>query len=243
MRRLSSEDIVRVWEYGFNRNHVERSLALLAPAFPELDRSALGALTIGNRDLRLLALKEHLSGSELKGVARCPNCETELAFTLKTTDIRQGDFNQQIPPYFTENLEGFQMVFRLPNSFDQLTMMGAGDPEIASRILLQRIIHSATYKSDALTPDRLPPEAMEALGDRINELDPQAEIQFAMNCAACAHRWSALFEVGHFVWREIRDQARNILNDVISLASAFGWTEREILDMTPQRREFYLDRL
>jgi len=243
MRRLSAEDIVRVWEYGFNRNPVERYLALLAPAFPEMDRSTLGTLTIGNRDLRLLALKERLSGTELKGVARCPKCATELAFALKTTDIRQGDYNQEMPPYFRENLEGFQLVYRLPNSFDQLTMMGAGDPDIAGRILLQRIIHSAEYGNNAIAVDQLPPETLEALGDRINELDPQSEIQFAMNCAACGYRWSALFEVGHFVWREIRDQAKNILNDVISLASAFGWAERDILEMTPQRREFYLDRL
>ena len=242
MRRFASRDIVRVWEHGFFRNSVERSLALLAPVFPEMTRSQLTQCSIGNRDLRLLMVKEQLSGPQLRGVVRCPRCNVELGFSLRTTDIRRGDYRDPGPPLFNENLAGFELTFRLPNSADQLAMLKAGDPITASSILLRRIVKSALHDKKEIYPPQLPPEVLEKLGDRINDLDPQAEVRFSMDCAVCHHHWSALFEVSRFVWTEINDLARNLLTDVVQLARAFGWSEADILEMSPQRRDFYLER-
>ncbi len=114
MRRFSSRDIVRVWEHGFFRNSVERSLALLAPVFPEMTRRQLSQCSIGNRDLRLLMVKEQLSGTQLRGVVKCPKCDVELGFSLRTTDIRRGDYNDPGPDMYDESLAGFQVAFRLP---------------------------------------------------------------------------------------------------------------------------------
>jgi hypothetical protein len=42
------------------------------------------------------------------------------------------------------------------------------------------------------------------------------------------------------LWREIESMAGRLLRDVHALASAYGWHEKDILALSPVRRQFYL---
>jgi hypothetical protein len=44
-----------------------------------------------------------------------------------------------------------------------------------------------------------------------------------------------------FFWREIQSAARRIVLEVDALARSYGWSEAEILNMTPARRQLYLE--
>ncbi|HRC75716.1 MAG TPA: hypothetical protein PLO33_08555, partial [Kouleothrix sp.] len=60
--KLSARDIVRAWDWGQDKHPVDRALALLALACPDLSYDALADLTVGQRDGRLLALREQALG-------------------------------------------------------------------------------------------------------------------------------------------------------------------------------------
>jgi hypothetical protein len=62
----------------------------------------------------------------------------------------------------------------------------------------------------------------------------------AMDCPACGHQWRALFDVAAFLWREIDAWAKRSLNEVHALASAYGWSQRDILSMSASRRRRYV---
>ena len=79
------------------------------------------------------------------------------------------------------------------------------------------------------------------LESRMAQADPQANIQLALGCPACGHSWLALFDIVGFFWREIDTWARRVLRDIHTLALAYGWSEAEILALSPWRRQFYLE--
>jgi hypothetical protein len=59
-------------------------------------------------------------------------------------------------------------------------------------------------------------------------------------CPECGRRWEVVFDIGGFLWAEINDWAEHTLRTVHSLAEAYGWSEREILNLSPLRRQLYL---
>ena len=76
---------------------------------------------------------------------------------------------------------------------------------------------------------------------QLEALDPAADLELAMACGACGHAWQTSLDVGAFVWEEIAGRAAAVLGDVHRLALAYGWSERAILALSPQRRAAYLE--
>jgi hypothetical protein len=72
------------------------------------------------------------------------------------------------------------------------------------------------------------------------EADPQANVQLAITCPVCSKHWQAGFDIVSFFWNEIDAWAHRLLQEVHTLASAYGWREADILAMSPWRRQCYL---
>ena len=88
--------------------------------------------------------------------------------------------------------------------------------------------------------DLLPESVIQALNRRIEELDPQAEVRINLCCPVCSYRWEVFFDIASFLWAEINEWAVRMLQTVHKLARAYGWSEREILNLSPVRRQLYL---
>ena len=48
-------------------------------------------------------------------------------------------------------------------------------------------------------------------------------------------------EIAGFFWAELSTQARRLLGEVHTIASAYGWREAEILALSARRRHYYLE--
>src|SRR5947209_4905647 len=90
MRTLSGQELLRIWEHGLGQHPVERALTMLSVAFPDVSRSELLALSVGQRDAYLLALREAAFGSQLTAFAQCQQCQERLEFSFDTADVRVG---------------------------------------------------------------------------------------------------------------------------------------------------------
>jgi hypothetical protein len=108
-------------------------------------------------------------------------------------------------------------------------------------VLLRRCLLSVDDHGAALDADRLPHEVVTAVADRMAEADPQADTELRLRCEVCEHGWSALFDIPSFLWTELDAWARRALYDVHTLARAYGWTESDILRLSPRRRQHYLE--
>jgi hypothetical protein len=81
------------------------------------------------------------------------------------------------------------------------------------------------------------------LADYLDDAEDPAEILIDMRCPACACSWQIEFDIASYFYSELTALARRLLEEVHILASAYGWSERDILTMPPGRRRFYLERV
>ncbi len=245
MRPLSAADLLNVWERGLSQSPVQRALSLLAAACSDTPAEGLMQLSIGQRDARLLSLREWAFGPQLVGVATCPACDEQLEMVFNVADIRVSPSPPGSPveevETFTLNIADYAVSFRVPNSHDLGLINDQTDVEAARRLLFERCVLSAQRDGTDVSVTELPGDVTAALVARMAETDPQAEVQLTLTCPACGHYWQATFDIVSFFWQEIHDWAQRILREVHVLASAYGWREADILALSPRRRQFYLE--
>jgi hypothetical protein len=239
MRRLSADSLLEVWEVGEDQHPLDRALTILAAACPELDRDELAALSIGQRDARLLALRELTYGPRLEGLVACPSCAESLEFDVTVADLKAE--GPETPGTLELVADGLEVRFRLPDSRDLASVLACGDAEAARELLVRRCVLEARRGSDPVEDGELPADAVAEISRRMAEHDPQAEVLINFRCPACDHRWQALFDALTFFWTELDAQARRLLREVHALARAYGWPEAQVLGMSARRRQFYLE--
>jgi hypothetical protein len=240
MRALSALELLGIWERGLTQAPVERALELLGAVYPENSKDSLAGLSVGQRDARLLRLRESLFGSRLAGFTGCPRCGGRLELVLEVADLLTRA-TSELEGEISLTVGEYKLRMRLPNSHDVVEAARQGDLNATRRTLLDRCLLAASCGAEAAPGDQLPQEIVEAAGERMAQADPLADIQVGVSCPFCEHRWRLAFDIIAFLWSEIEVWACRILRDVHTLASAYGWGEREILALSPVRRQFYLE--
>lgn len=247
MRALSASELLRVWERGRRQTSAKRALLLLAAASPEISPDESARISVGQRDARLLTLREWMFGAQIESVAACPECSEHLELTFDAADIRVTGESEDSPPDATYLLQfdNYEISFRPPDSTDLEVIGSCQNADIAHERLLARCaleIRCGKAKDEAkIRVNQLPSKAVGALIERMAQVDPQANVRLSLTCPACRHNWSAAFDIAAFLWSEINDWAERILREVHILASAYGWREADILEMSAERRSCYLE--
>lgn len=239
---FSAADLLNVWEQNRLMPSWQQATALLALADPQASRDELQGLSIGLRNQRLLALREAMFGSRMESLATCPACAEVLDLAFHVADLHAREGPAAAGPIEME-VDGCALVLRAPASHDLQAISGCTDPADASRRLLERCIVSARREGCDLPVELLPQAAASAAAERIAQADALADIQLALTCPSCGHQWQALFDVLTFFWTEIQSWAHRVFREVHRLALAYGWSERDILAMSPTRRRIYLEML
>jgi hypothetical protein len=239
VRLLSAPELVGVWERGLNQSLIQRAVELLSAAYPQAAHDSLASLSIGQRDAELLMLREQLFGSQMAGVTVCPQCSGQLDLTLDTRIMRSAQAAEP-ETEMTLSVAGYDLQFRHPNSEDLAMALDGKDVESARQRLLGRCLLSAERDGAPVSFDQLPPEVADAVSERMASTDPLADIQVVVSCPLCNHLSRAEFDIVSFLWGEIERLAGRLLRDVHTMASAYGWHERDILALSPGRRRFYL---
>jgi hypothetical protein len=87
----------------------------------------------------------------------------------------------------------------------------------------------------------MPAEIIDLAIKRMGEADPQADVAVDLTCPCCQHQWQRNFDIVSYLWTELRGWAEQLLREVHLLASAYGWSESEILQLSAARRRRYLE--
>lgn len=240
MNNLSALELLNTWEQGRNQNLACQALLLLAASCPEKSIASLARLSIGHRDALLLTLREKTFGQQLIGIATCPECGEQLELTMKVNDIL---VEKKIGSNRGLTIDNYEVKFRLPDSTDIAFLKEPIDMAAARQEIYDRCILSIydTSESKKITIDGLPVEIMNEISDRIAKADPQADILIDLSCPSCSNEWQMGFDIVSYFWSEINSWAYRILYEVRNLAMAYGWSERDILAMSPWRRQIYLE--
>lgn len=228
MRPLNAERLLEAAERLRSEPLPRRGAALLAAANGTSIDDAL-SLTIGERDARLVALRQITFGRELTGVADCPQCHERCELTLDSSAL---DLAPSVIDAIEVEIDGTRLRARLPNGHDVAAVLGTSDPR---RALLARCIVDATQE--------LPDDVVDAIETAMEHADPRADLRLALTCPACAHAWTIALDIVSFLGAEIRTAASRLIDEVHLLARAYGWREADILAMSAYRRQMYLERV
>jgi hypothetical protein len=215
VRAPGAAELLEAWGQSSALGPVGREDALLRLVVPEEDAEALPA---GERAARLLELRELLFGRELEGTAACPECGEAVEYSLD---------GAQLP--LAEKQPELEHALRAPTGADLALAALAPDVEAARALLVERCIGPG-----------LSPEAVADAVERLAAADPLGDAELALACPECRFEWSVRLDIGAWLWSELESWSRRTVLDVHALASAYGWTEAEVLALG-LRRELYLE--
>jgi hypothetical protein len=87
MRAPTAAELLNVWENGLRQIPVDRALGLLEAVYPEQSAETLSELSIGERDARLLQVRQVLFGPLITNTTRCPRCSERLEWESEVTEL------------------------------------------------------------------------------------------------------------------------------------------------------------
>ena len=229
MPALGPGELLTTWEHGAVGTPASRAVDVLAAAGVD----QVLELTLGQRDQALLACYERWFGTDLEAVASCPACGEAVEMSIPVDGLH---LEGEPPPAACRvTSDGYDVGVRVPRAGDLLPPPG----DVAE--LLGRCVTSASHRGTDVALADLPPAVVAALEDALAEADPGAELTAELSCPACDHTWPTLLDPAVFVWERIDRWARRLSEDVHVLASTYGWSEADILALTPQRRHLYME--
>jgi hypothetical protein len=252
MRSLSDRDLLRLWEGGLRRHPLDRALMILATVFPEASFDQIADWPLGRRNRALIEMRSGCFGPGLAGWTSCACCGEKLEFELDSRVMMPEASAPETDLAMNNPIVVARGSFRLPTSRDLARVAPERDPRAAVVGILEscRItLPQSSDVADALSESRAADDdigdswteaEVEEVGELMAQADPLAETRVTMKCPKCGHGWDETLDIVAFVWSEIEARAKRLMLDIHTLASAYGWTEREILSLGDNRRVRYV---
>jgi hypothetical protein len=229
---LNASDLLNVWEVGQSLPHLERLLLVLASA----GWQDSGSLTIGRKNRALLSLRTDLFGSQMECVVLCPQCGARSEFSLSTAvllDAAQEPSTQVL----TVEHEAYVVTVQQPKLRDLQAAQGRGSS------LYEQCLVEARSGQQPIAVDDLPEAVRHEVAEALQMDDPLLEIGLSLDCPDCGTSWRSRLDLLAFLWQEIEQWGQRMLETVHRLASAYGWSEKDILALSAWRRQQYMERL
>src|SRR4051794_11922329 len=157
MRHLNTAEVLQVWEEWFNHSLLEKNLGLLAVACSVDDLHQLSHLSIGDRDARLLQLREWMFGNILRNKVNCPNCAEVIEWETDTRDLHLQSFSPDLSvrEHVLEK-DGYSIQFRLPASVDISKIDQSEQQEEAYKKVLSDCILKINKDGKEISANNLP---------------------------------------------------------------------------------------
>lgn len=202
---------------GEDHSQLERAVLLLRAVRTELSLDMAWDWPVADRDRAIWDAWHQDHRGELEAVSACPDCGESVEYILPADFAPPPALSDQASIRF----EGREYSLRLPTSRDLLA---------AQRGELDLLLGSESM-------NKFPQQAIE---EALEAADPGLDVTFAHTCPSCAAQWKQSFDVSRFVWLDCVQRAEHLLLDIDTIARTYGWSEREILDLSEQRRRRYV---
>lgn len=227
---MTSATDLDLWEAGLSMTPAARGVLLLQAA-GETDVEGWPA---GARDLALL--RRYCAARHLEAVADCLECGTTLEIELDAWALEASAATGRV----TVEYDGYVAVVRPPTAGDLASLPPDAEAESLRVSLLERCLVEASRDDAPVAAADLPSGLVDAIDDALEQADPAADIRLALTCTDCGAAWTGPLDPVSFAWSSVEASARMLATDVHTLAHAYGWSEPEILALSPFRRHLYL---
>lgn len=217
-----------------------------------VDEALVRKLLVGDRQYLMLQLRALTFGDRVQATAACPwpDCGTEVDMDFRISDIPVSDIGLDAARYridvaMSPDAADSTIWFRLPNGGDQEELNAQGvdnSAEISSR-LLWRCIESIDDQQD---PDLeqvrgLPAGVRIQIEERMQKLAPDLDLTMETCCPECRRDFTIPFDIQSFFFGEMRSSRELLRREIHYLAYHYHWSEQDILSMTRDRRQQYIE--
>lgn len=243
MMSFNNHKILEVWEKTQRLRPPDRALTILYAAFPEKTREELASMSVGKRNFLLLDVREKTFGGNLQGALKCYKCKKPLEFTAQTDELRGPDFlKDDTETFHSIKFKDAELEIRALNSFDLAMAADSRSGLYSTRDMLAKLcVNKVFILGKQADVNSLPDEVLDQISFKLKEIDPGAVMKIELKCPECKSDLLIPFDISDFFWKEIQSQAKRLMKEVHILAAAYRWREKDILDMSAVRRNYYLD--
>lgn len=222
-----------------------RRIGRISPVPPEVARGLL----IADRLYLLLRLRRETFGERVRATLACPwpGCGERVSLDFAISDVAV-EAPPQPGPVHTMTLsgaDGREVAFRLPTGADQeeLSELLEENEAVALTALLARCVRriGADEHPDTASIAGLPARARAEIEERMRQVAPSVAQTMDAVCSGCGRAFTAPFDVQRFFLGELRTDGTRLYQEVHYLAYHYHWAEGEIMAMTRDRRQTYID--
>jgi hypothetical protein len=233
-----------------------RRLGGISPVTPDVARQLL----VADRLYLLLQLRRATFGDLVRANLSCPwpGCGARVSIDFSIADVPVEEAPDRAPVHtMTLSADALaagtapdrppadEVAFRLPNGGDQEEVserLTSNEAE-ALTLLLARCIQRIGPYSPPTTAQvaALSAQARAEIEERMRQLAPKVEQVMEAACVDCGRTFLAPFDIQGFFLGELRTDGRRLYQELHYLAYHYHWSEREILEMTRDKRHMYID--
>ena len=210
------------------------------------DPALLSQLTVGDRDVLLLRVRQLTFGESADLVATCPRIECGAPMDIPLDIDALCAEAPGAQPERELQVGGVSLWLRPATGADQGAVSGLAldDPPAAAREMARHCVVEATDESGrAVDPSALTADILDAAGDAVAALDPHADITLALQCPECGEGFSTPLVAADLLRDETVIRRRELESNVHLLALHYHWSEAEILAIPSSRRRRYVTTL
>lgn len=198
----------------------------------QIDRRFFWQLDVGTR-LALGLSSAFSAGEAVAVVARCPGCDEELEVELTREELLDAEHRATTTVTF-EGRRG-PVVLRRPTGADQLRWLETSYPDelAANRAIVASLVVERASDEDL-------GDLLQRIDEELASCDPLVGGEIEIRCFSCDATSKHPVDVVSRVLARCVTLQRRLVEAVHQLASAYGWTEDQVLALSPRRRAEYL---
>jgi hypothetical protein len=235
------EQLVELWERTLPVSPVHRSVEILRMFPGAAHASGVESMTLSELDSELLRIRRMLFGDRFAALTVCQECGERSQMDFSAAAMEASEDPQ--PHTVSCMHDDIRLTIRAPTIGDLLAAVEAASPDAAGQMIVRRCIRSAERSGEPLDPEVFSAQLIDDAAARLERLESSARFTLEIRCPACGHAEEHAFDIGAYLWSEVQTEVMRALREVVQLARGYGWSEAEILAMTPLRRRLYLGML
>ena len=187
-------------------------------------------LTAPDRDRMLAAIYQRAFGKKIDSTATCTACSSPYDLGFALDDLfaaldrsTESNTTQQLGDGTFRTSSGLH--FRLPTAREEIEVsqlpLEKAEQVLASRCVLE-------------SPEGDSPSALE---DAIEEVAPVLDLDIDTACPECGVRQGVRFDMQFYLLSAIERERTHVLREIHRIASAYGWSFKEILGLERNDRQ------
>lgn len=202
------------------------------PPSPE----AVDSLCMADRQFLMLRLGEMLNGNDVWLRADCTSCHKPFDLHVQRSMLPVKEAADGFPRCSVEGRDG-RIELRVPAGRDQKAVAGLSDEKAMQRLLASSVVSINGSPPGAAMLSELDAADMCAIEQALDDVSPSVCDALQTECPECGSPQAVRFS--HYDIRFGHQQG--LYREVHQIASAYHWTEEEILALPSSRRRMYLE--